>query len=105
MPSGANSTVADGSQPGALPLAAGEGGGCSPSGSATALPASEEMPPAEEVFATKNLASEKLERSLDRAAQAIRSADALIVFTGAGMGVDSGLGTYRGANAGSGVGQ
>eukprot|EP01050_Picozoa_sp_SAG11_P017161 SAG11_NODE_2439_length_3363_cov_1.689951_2_plen_276_part_00 len=38
--------------------------------------------------------------ALDRAAAAIHAADALLVFSGAGMGVDSGLGTYRGVNAG-----
>eukprot|EP00927_Polykrikos_kofoidii_P047937 TRINITY_DN4220_c0_g1_i1.p1 TRINITY_DN4220_c0_g1~~TRINITY_DN4220_c0_g1_i1.p1 ORF type:complete len:373 (+),score=42.96 TRINITY_DN4220_c0_g1_i1:74-1120(+) len=37
---------------------------------------------------------------LQRAADAIRGADALLVCTGAGMGVDSGLGTFRGRNAG-----
>lgn len=34
------------------------------------------------------------------AANAIRDADAILVTTGAGMGVDSGLGTFRGRNAG-----
>ena len=39
--------------------------------------------------------------SLRNAAQRIREADALLIFSGAGMGVDSGLGTYRGVNAGN----
>merc|ERR1719310_2375533 len=38
--------------------------------------------------------------SLQCAAQALRKADALLICTGAGMGVDSGLGTFRGRNAG-----
>jgi NAD-dependent SIR2 family protein deacetylase len=38
---------------------------------------------------------------LRAAAAAIRQADALLFATGAGMGVDSGLGTYRGTNAGN----
>ncbi len=38
-----------------------------------------------------------LEESLERAATAIRSADALLVTAGAGMGVDSGLPDFRGA--------
>jgi len=37
---------------------------------------------------------------LERAADALRSAEALLICTGAGMGVDSGFGTYRGRNAG-----
>lgn len=37
---------------------------------------------------------------LRQAAQAVRDADALLICTGAGMGVDSGLGTFRGKNAG-----
>jgi len=37
---------------------------------------------------------------LKRAAQVVRNADALLITTGAGMGVDSGLGTFRGRNAG-----
>ena len=40
------------------------------------------------------------ERALARAAAAIRDCDALLICTGAGMGVDSGLGTFRGRNAG-----
>jgi NAD-dependent SIR2 family protein deacetylase len=39
-----------------------------------------------------------LEQSLQHAADAIRSADALIVTAGAGMGVDSGLPDFRGDN-------
>ncbi len=38
--------------------------------------------------------------ALRDAAAVIRDADALLVATGAGMGVDSGLGTFRGRNAG-----
>jgi len=34
------------------------------------------------------------------AAEALQNADALLICTGAGMGVDSGLGTFRGKNAG-----
>lgn len=37
---------------------------------------------------------------LQKAAEVIREATALLICTGAGMGVDSGLGTFRGANAG-----
>ena len=37
---------------------------------------------------------------LQKAAHHIRTADALLVTTGAGMGVDSGFGTFRGRNAG-----
>eukprot|EP00667_Euglena_gracilis_P017263 EG_transcript_18161 len=37
---------------------------------------------------------------LRHAAALVRQADALLVFTGAGMGVDSGFGTFRGRNAG-----
>jgi NAD-dependent SIR2 family protein deacetylase len=51
-------------------------------------------------MATSSTADAALELALSRAAAAIADAEALIVFTGAGMGVDSGLGTYRGANAG-----
>lgn len=35
------------------------------------------------------------------AAARIKSAEAVLIFTGAGMGADSGLGTYRGVNAGN----
>ena len=38
--------------------------------------------------------------SIARAAAAISAADALLIITGAGMGVDSGLATFRGRNAG-----
>mmetsp|Transcript_62354 Transcript_62354/g.115732 ORF Transcript_62354/g.115732 Transcript_62354/m.115732 type:complete len:359 (+) Transcript_62354:1-1077(+) len=41
-----------------------------------------------------------MEEALTRAAKAIEKADALLITTGAGMGVDSGLGTFRGRNAG-----
>ena len=33
---------------------------------------------------------------IKNAARAVLEADALLIFTGAGMGVDSGLGTFRG---------
>lgn len=39
---------------------------------------------------------EKVDEALERAAQAIRAADALLVSAGAGMGVDSGLPDFRG---------
>jgi len=39
---------------------------------------------------------------IEAAAALIRECDALLVCTGAGMGVDSGLGTLRGKNAGVG---
>lgn len=39
-------------------------------------------------------------RSILAAAECIKNADALLICTGAGMGVDSGLGTFRGRNAG-----
>jgi len=38
--------------------------------------------------------------ALAEAAKAIADADAMVIGTGAGMGVDSGLGTFRGRNAG-----
>ena len=38
--------------------------------------------------------------NLEEAALAIATADAMVIGTGAGMGVDSGLGTFRGRNAG-----
>lgn len=41
-----------------------------------------------------------LARALRAAAAAVRSAQAVLVLSGAGMGVDSGLGTFRGASAG-----
>src|ERR1700758_3629708 len=37
-----------------------------------------------------------LEHQLDKAAEVIRTADALLIGAGAGMGVDSGLPDYRG---------
>ncbi|MFO0890386.1 MAG: Sir2 family NAD-dependent protein deacetylase [Isosphaeraceae bacterium] len=40
--------------------------------------------------------SETLEASLERAARAIRSAEAILIGAGAGMGVDSGLPDFRG---------
>src|SRR6476659_4965228 len=39
---------------------------------------------------------EKVDEALERAAQAIRAADALSVSAGAGIGVDSGLPDFRG---------
>jgi len=42
----------------------------------------------------------QLQASLERAAEALRKAGALLICTGAGMGVDSGLGTFRGRYAG-----
>ena len=45
------------------------------------------------------MSNESTELSLDRAADAIRQADALMIGAGAGMGVDSGLPDFRG-NAG-----
>merc|ERR1712166_170374 len=41
-----------------------------------------------------------VEEAVVAAARQIRAADALLICTGAGMGVDSGLGTFRGRNAG-----
>lgn len=38
--------------------------------------------------------------NLRRAADVLRNSEALLILTGAGMGVDSGLGTFRGVNAG-----
>eukprot|EP01043_Picozoa_sp_COSAG02_P006343 COSAG02_NODE_179_length_31090_cov_49.813785_34_plen_77_part_00 len=46
-----------------------------------------------------NEGASRLPLALHRAAEAVASADALLFCCGAGMGVDSGLGTYRGANA------
>ena len=41
-----------------------------------------------------------LASAVEDAARAIAEADAMVIGTGAGMGVDSGLGTFRGRNAG-----
>lgn len=41
--------------------------------------------------------ADPIDDAIDRAADAIRSADALIIAAGAGMGVDSGLPDFRGA--------
>jgi NAD-dependent SIR2 family protein deacetylase len=43
------------------------------------------------------MANEPWDREIDRAAEVLRRADALIVGAGAGMGVDSGLPDFRGA--------
>jgi NAD-dependent SIR2 family protein deacetylase len=40
---------------------------------------------------------QELDRNFERAAEAIREADSLIVAAGAGIGVDSGLPDFRGA--------
>eukprot|EP00039_Didymoeca_costata_P024470 m.10363 g.10363 ORF g.10363 m.10363 type:complete len:345 (+) comp4249_c0_seq1:169-1203(+) len=40
-------------------------------------------------------------QQLQRAARAIKESDALVILSGAGMGVDAGLGTFRGRNAGA----
>jgi hypothetical protein len=42
---------------------------------------------------------EKVHEALEHAAQTIRTADALLVSAGAGMGVDSGLPDVRGTQA------
>ena len=44
--------------------------------------------------------SDEREASLRAAADRLKDAQAVLIFTGAGMGADSGLGTYRGVNAG-----
>ena len=44
--------------------------------------------------------NQNLSLKIRRAAELIFRADALLITTGAGMGVDSGLATYRGRNAG-----
>jgi NAD-dependent SIR2 family protein deacetylase len=43
--------------------------------------------------------SKILESKIEEVYQAIKNADGMVVITGAGMGVDSGLGTFRGTTA------
>ena len=43
---------------------------------------------------------EDLQEDIAQAAKLIKEANALLINTGAGMGVSSGLGTFRGKNAG-----
>ena len=43
----------------------------------------------------------KKKEALEEAARWIEEADAIVLLSGAGMGVDSGLGTFRGSKAGS----
>jgi hypothetical protein len=45
--------------------------------------------------------SAELKQAARQAAEWIHDADVLVFATGAGMGVDSGIGTFRGVNAGS----
>jgi len=47
-----------------------------------------------------NMGSDEVEFALRQAAEWIRGADAILVGSGAGMGVDSGLSTFRGGKAG-----
>ena len=44
--------------------------------------------------------TERPDHCIVAAAKAVRSAEALLVMSGAGMGVDGGLGTFQGAAAG-----
>lgn len=57
-----------------------------------------ELPPASAAAAAA--ANEAAEAAVREAARLIAGADAVLVCTGAGMGVGSGLGTFRGKNAG-----
>ena len=52
-------------------------------------------------YLTSTATNDDQAASLQSAADRIKSADAVLIFTGAGMGADSGLGTYRGVNAGN----
>jgi len=56
--------------------------------------------PQESMLANANMSQADVERALAQAAAWICSADVLLVGSGAGMGVDSGLSTFRGKNAG-----
>jgi NAD-dependent deacetylase len=54
------------------------------------------MPTAKMDVQDKLIASEQLDEQLDRAARALRAARQLLVFSGAGMSAECGIGTFRG---------
>mmetsp|Transcript_57621 Transcript_57621/g.166827 ORF Transcript_57621/g.166827 Transcript_57621/m.166827 type:complete len:1106 (-) Transcript_57621:140-3457(-) len=56
--------------------------------------------PDERLMANTNMSKEEIAHAFERAADWISSADALLIGSGAGMGVDSGLGTFRGGRRG-----
>mmetsp|Transcript_112716 Transcript_112716/g.291267 ORF Transcript_112716/g.291267 Transcript_112716/m.291267 type:complete len:1123 (+) Transcript_112716:151-3519(+) len=56
--------------------------------------------PDERLMANNNMDVDDVNRSLEQAARWLAEADALLVGSGAGMGVDSGLGTFRGGQKG-----
>ena len=56
--------------------------------------------PDERLLANISMSGEEVVHSLAQAAEWIASADALLIGSGAGMGVDAGLGTFRGGKKG-----
>mmetsp|Transcript_41618 Transcript_41618/g.99111 ORF Transcript_41618/g.99111 Transcript_41618/m.99111 type:complete len:845 (+) Transcript_41618:33-2567(+) len=56
--------------------------------------------PDERLLANASMSKEEIVHSLAQAAEWIASADALLIGSGAGMGVDAGLGTFRGGKKG-----
>eukprot|EP00931_Biecheleriopsis_adriatica_P037599 TRINITY_DN21556_c0_g1_i1.p1 TRINITY_DN21556_c0_g1~~TRINITY_DN21556_c0_g1_i1.p1 ORF type:complete len:815 (+),score=142.97 TRINITY_DN21556_c0_g1_i1:166-2610(+) len=56
--------------------------------------------PDERLLANTKMSKEEVVHSLSQAAEWITSADAILIGSGAGMGVDSGLGTFRGGKKG-----
>lgn len=56
--------------------------------------------PDERLLANASMSKEEVVHSLAQAAEWIASADALLIGSGAGMGVDAGLGTFRGGKKG-----
>ncbi|CAE7282589.1 unnamed protein product [Symbiodinium natans] len=56
--------------------------------------------PDERLLANASMSKDEVVHSLAQAAEWIANADALLIGSGAGMGVDSGLGTFRGGKKG-----
>ncbi|CAE7859234.1 unnamed protein product, partial [Symbiodinium microadriaticum] len=56
--------------------------------------------PDERLLANASMSKDEIVHSLAQAAEWIANADALLIGSGAGMGVDSGLGTFRGGKKG-----
>lgn len=56
--------------------------------------------PDERLMANINMGQEEVARALEQAAGWLAEADVLLIGSGAGMGVDSGLGTFRGGHRG-----
>jgi len=56
--------------------------------------------PDERLMANTNMSKEEIVKALTKAAEWISNADAILIGSGAGMGVDSGLGTFRGSHKG-----